>query len=173
MFMTADFVEKNPELVVQMARDGHEFGNHSATHPDMTGLSTAAIVSELERLETAVHALTGRSTRPWFRPPYGAYDNRLVELAAAQGYYTILWSFDSADWREELPAATIERRMLAYAAPGSIPVQHLGSLQTARVLPEVLRLLKERGLEFGTLSEVVLTPSPATPPVGTTPEAGP
>lgn len=158
MFMTAEFVEKNPELVVQMARDGHEFGNHSSTHPDMTTLSTPAIVAELERLEAAVLALTGKSTRPWFRPPFGAYSDRLVQVVGEQGYSTIMWTADSADWRNDVSAATVERRVLTYATPGAILVQHLGSPQSAEVLPEVLRRLKERGVSFGTLSEVLGVP---------------
>lgn len=155
MFMTADYVEKNPDLVIQMARDGHEFGNHSSTHPDMTKLSPQAIVSQLDRLESAVQALTGRSTRPWFRPPFGAQDERLRRVVAEQGYYTILWTADSADWREDVSAANVQRRLLTYATPGAIIVQHLGSPQSAQVLAEVLKSLKERGLQFGTLSEVL------------------
>lgn len=155
MFMTADFIDQNPELVVQMARDGHEFGNHSATHPDMTGLSEPAIISQLDRVEQSLHALTGKSTRPWFRPPFGAQDSRLVQIAAGQGYNTVLWTADSADWREDVSAGTVERRLLNYAAPGAILIEHLGSPQSAQVLPEVLRLLKERGMTFGTLSEVL------------------
>lgn len=157
MFMTADFVERNPELVVQMARDGHEFGNHSATHPDMTKLSAQAIVAELDRLEASVQALTGKSTRPWFRPPFGASDDRLVGIVAEQGYYTIMWTADSADWRDDVSSSTVQGRLLAHASPGAILIQHLGSPQSAQVLPEVLRLLKAKGASFGTLSQVLGT----------------
>lgn len=154
MFMTAEFVEQNPELVVQMGRDGHEFGNHSATHPDMTRLSDEEIVSQLDRLEKAVYTLTGRSTRPWFRPPYGAHDDRVAQVVAEQGYYTVMWTADSADWREDVAPATVAGRLLKYAAPGAVLIEHLGSPQSAQVLPGVLAQLKERGLSFGTLSEV-------------------
>lgn len=154
MFMTAEFVEKNPEFVVQMAKDGHEFGNHSATHPDMTKLSDEEIVSELDRLEAAVVALTGRSTRPWFRPPYGAHDDRVARVVAEQGYNTVMWTADSADWREDVAPSTVAERLLNYAAAGAILIEHLGSPQSAKVLPEVLAQLKERGFSFGTLSEV-------------------
>lgn len=155
MFMTADFVERNPELVIQMAKDGHEFGNHSSTHPDMTRLSDQAIVDELDRLESSVMALTGRSTRPWFRPPYGACDDRLAAIAAEQGYYPIMWTADSADWREEISPITVRDRLLTYATPGAILIQHLGSPQSAQILADTLRQLKSQGISFGTLSEVL------------------
>lgn len=158
IFLTGDFVEKNQDLVVQMARDGHEFGNHSSTHPDMTTVSSHAMIDELNGLETKVVALTGKSTRPWFRPPFGAYNDRVLQVAADQGYYSVLWTQDSADWRNDIDAATVEARILRYATPGSILIEHLGSPQSAQVLPEVLRVLKDRGVTFGTLSEVLGTP---------------
>jgi peptidoglycan/xylan/chitin deacetylase (PgdA/CDA1 family) len=158
MFMTADFVEANPDLVVQMARDGHEFGNHSSTHPDMTTISDWEIVSELDRLEAAVVALTGRSTRPWFRPPFGAIDDRVLRTVAAEGYYAIMWTADSADWRTDIDSATVASRLLRYSEPGAIMIEHLGSPQSAEVLADVLRVLAARGVRVGPLSEVVGTP---------------
>ncbi len=154
MFLTAEFVEKNPGLVVQMAKDGHEFGNHSSTHPDMTKVSSETMVAELDRLEADVVALTGKSTRPWFRPPYGAYNDRVVRTAAELGYYSVLWAADSADWRDDIAPATVQRRLLTYAAPGAVLIEHLGSPQSAQVLPDVLTQLKDRGYSFGTLSEL-------------------
>jgi peptidoglycan/xylan/chitin deacetylase (PgdA/CDA1 family) len=155
MFMTADFVTRNPTLVVRMARDGHEFGNHSATHPDMTGLSDAQIIAELDRLDRSVLELTGMSTRPWFRPPYGAHNQRVVNTAAGQGYYTIMWTADSADWRPEVAPSIVEARLLSQASPGAILIQHLGSPQSGQVTARVLATLKARGVEMGTLSEVL------------------
>ena len=158
MFMTADFVERNPDLVVQMARDGHEFGNHTSTHPDMTTISDRAIVAELDKLESAVVALTGKSTRPWFRPPFGAIDDRVLRVVADQGYYSIMWTADSADWRTDIDSATVASRLLRYSEPGAIMIEHLGSPQSAEVLAGVLKALAGRGLSVGSLSEVVGTP---------------
>lgn len=155
MFMTADFVDRNPDLVVQMAKDGHEFGNHSATHPDMTTISDQEIVDELDRLERSVVALTGKSTRPWFRPPFGAVNDRVLKVAASRGYYAVMWTTDSADWRNDIDAPTVASRMLRYTEPGSIMIEHLGSPQSGEVLADVLKALQARGLKFGTLSEVI------------------
>ncbi|HEX2987683.1 MAG TPA: hypothetical protein VHS06_05875 [Chloroflexota bacterium] len=104
-----------------------------------------------------VCALIGKSTCPWFRPPSGAYDDRVVQLAGQQGYYTIYWTADSADWRPGIDAAAVKERLLRYARPGAILVQHLTSVQSAEVLPEVLRTLKERGYELVTVSEFLAT----------------
>jgi peptidoglycan/xylan/chitin deacetylase (PgdA/CDA1 family) len=155
MFLVGDFVELHPDAVVQMVQDGHEIGNHSDTHPDMPSISREEMADELDAMDARVVALIGKGTRPWFRPPSGSYDDAVLEVAAEQGYYTAYWSADSADWRPDVDAATVERRFLRYATPGAILVAHLTSAQTAEVLPEVLRVLKERGVEFGTLSEVL------------------
>lgn len=158
MFMTADFVERNPELVVRMAKDGHEFGNHSATHPDMTLLSDEEIADELERLESAVVVLTGRSTRPWFRPPFGASSERLERVVAEQGYYVIMWTADSADWRNDVDASTVRSRLLRYGVPGAIMIQHLGSPQSAEVTASVLAALAQSGIGVTTLSDLLGVP---------------
>ena len=158
IFLTGDFVDAYPETVVQMLRDGHEIGNHSNTHPDMPSISSEEMVTELEDFDTKVIALTGKSTRPWFRPPYGAYDARVLRVAASQGYRAVMWTADSADWRNDIAVSTVAARLLRYAEPGAILVEHLGSPQSAQVLPDVLKALAERGLAMGTLSEVLGTP---------------
>ncbi len=157
MFLVGDFVDLHPDVVLQLVADGHEIANHSDTHADFTTISEEEMVMELDHFEAKVMALTGKGTRPWFRPPSGAYDRRVVEVVADQGFYTVYWTADSADWRPDVDAATVEARLLRYATPGSILVAHLTSPQTAEVLPRVLRTLKDRGVEFGTLSEVLGT----------------
>jgi peptidoglycan/xylan/chitin deacetylase (PgdA/CDA1 family) len=79
----------------------------------------------------------------------------LVQAAADRGYNTVMWTADSADWRDDVSAATVERRLLTYAAPGAILIEHLGSPQSAQVLSDVLRALKERGMSLGTLSDLL------------------
>lgn len=155
IFLTGDFVAAYPETVVQMVRDGHEIGNHGNTHADMPSLSSEEMVTELEDFDTKVIALTGKSTRPWFRPPSGSYNDRVVEVAAQRGYYTIYWTADSADWKNDVDAATVRQRLIRFATPGSILVAHLTSPQTAEVLPDVLDVLKGRGVEFATISELL------------------
>ncbi len=155
MFLTGDFVDMYPEEVVQMAKDGHEIGNHSNTHRDMPSISSPEMVAELDDFDSKVVALTGKSTRPWFRPPSGSYNDRVIEVAAQRGYYTIYWTADSGDWRNDVEAATVKQRLLRYATPGAILVAHLTSPQTAEVLPEVLDVLKGRGVEFSTVSELL------------------
>jgi peptidoglycan/xylan/chitin deacetylase (PgdA/CDA1 family) len=89
IFLTGSFAERNPELVKQMVADGHELANHTYTHPDLTQMSDAAIRRELRRTEEVVQEISGATTKPYFRPPYGARDNRVRQVAAEEGYRTI------------------------------------------------------------------------------------
>jgi len=129
-------------------------GRHDVSDEEGS-FSDAAIGAQLDRVEESLSALTGRSTRPWFRPPFGAQNARLVQAAADRGYNTVMWTADSADWRDDVSAATVERQLLTYAAPGAILIEHLGSPQSAQVLSDVLRALKERGMSLGTLSDLL------------------
>ncbi|MDP2660599.1 MAG: N-acetylmuramoyl-L-alanine amidase, partial [Dehalococcoidia bacterium] len=71
-FMTGQWVDANPGLARRILDLGHEPGNHSYSHPDFTELSDQKILGELSRMEEALQKATGRSPKPWFRPPFGA-----------------------------------------------------------------------------------------------------
>lgn len=155
VFLTGRWVEENPELVRQIIADGHELGNHSYSHPDFTKLTEAEIKGELEKTEAIVQRLTGRTTIPFFRPPFGSYDARVREIVAKEGYHTIYWTLDSTDWREEATRSTVRDRILNYAASGSIVVSHLGSQVTAEALEEVIVGLRGKGFRLVTLSQIL------------------
>jgi peptidoglycan/xylan/chitin deacetylase (PgdA/CDA1 family) len=148
-------VRSFPELVRRIVAEGHELGNHSDTHPDLTTLPDRQVVAELARAEAAVMAVTGQTTRPWFRPPLGARDERIRNLAAAMGYRTVYWTLDSTDWREETTAAMVRQRVLQYAGDGAIIVCHVGSQATGEALPSLLDDLIAAGYRPVTLSELL------------------
>ena len=95
-FMTGEWVEKYPEDVKAILAAGHDLGNHSGTHPDMTKLSDSQKTEELMDVHNKVKTLTGYEMC-LFRPPFGAYDNQVVINAKENGYYTIQWDVDICD----------------------------------------------------------------------------
>ena len=135
-----------------------ELGNHSYTHPHMTGIvSDARIEQELLRTQAEVHALTG-VTPKYFRPPYGEYNDRLVRVAAAQGLTTIEYDLASGD--PDVVHATKERLVewvLRKAQPGSIIVMHINHLKfhTAEALPGIIEGLRARGYELVTVGTLL------------------
>lgn len=155
MFVTGKWAEENPGLMRQMAADGHEFANHTWTHDDQTKKSDAAVIEEVRSTEQIILSMTGQNPKPYFRPPYGAYNGRLVNIWGSLGYYTIMWTLDSGDWLADATPAKVLNKVATQSGNGSIVVQHLGSQQTADSLDELITRLKARGFTIGTLSDAL------------------
>jgi len=95
-FMCGYWVDDYPEEVMKIAAEGHDIGNHSATHPHMSALSKDQISEELKTTHDKVYELTGIEME-LFRPPFGEYTNTVIETAEELGYYTIQWDVDGLD----------------------------------------------------------------------------
>jgi peptidoglycan/xylan/chitin deacetylase (PgdA/CDA1 family) len=147
--------------IVEARPDLFELGNHSWDHPTITALDATAIVGQLARTESTVVAATGRSTKPWFRPPFGEWDEDVRQAVGDAGWaYLVMWDVDPLDWQptaEGGPTARdIEARVLSRATGGSIVLMHLGGYHTLEALPAIVDGLRAKGLEPVTLSELLL-----------------
>lgn len=98
-FMTGGWVESYPDDVKAIQAAGHDLGNHSENHKNMSQLSDDEKTTELMTVHNKVKELTGYDMF-LFRPPYGDYDNAVVLNAKENGYYTIQWDVDSLDWKD-------------------------------------------------------------------------
>jgi peptidoglycan/xylan/chitin deacetylase (PgdA/CDA1 family) len=161
--MTGRWAEANPALVQRMVSEGHELINHSYDHPSFTGLSTNSRPltqeqrwSQLDRTEQIVRDLTGASTKPYFRPPYGDFDDSVLADVGARGYrYAVMWTVDSRGWQGIAPDAIVHR-CLDMAEAGAIYIFHVGSeSRDAAALQPVIDGLRDRGYEFATISELI------------------
>ncbi len=155
-FMTGDWVEKYPECVKTLVKKGHDLGNHSATHPDMTTLSTEKQKEQILQVHNAVKALTGYEME-LFRPPYGAYNNEVIRTCYEAGYYPVQWSVDSLDWKD-YDAATIISNVCNHKAlgNGAIILCHNGAKYTADALDEMLTNLENQGYEIVPISKLIM-----------------
>ncbi len=158
MFLTGWWADQHPEIVARMVAEGHEMGNHSYSHPNFTEISNAAIREEVERGNAAIARHGGTPTKPWFRPPSGDRDARVNRTIGELGYYSIYWSLDTLDWMEDVTAQQVLERTISRTTPGAIIVAHLTSPQTAQVLSEMIRRLRERGFELVLVSELLSEP---------------
>lgn len=163
--MTGRFAETYPDLVRRMVHEGHTLINHTYDHASFTGNSTSATpltrderFSELDQTESILQDLTGATTYPYFRPPYGDYDQSVLEDVGARGYaYTVMWTLDSRGWTG-IPAPVITRRCLDNAEPGAIYIFHVGSAsQDGPALQDIIDGLRGQGYEIGDLG-LVLAP---------------
>jgi len=152
-FAVQFWVEKHPDFVKKIVDAGHEMGTHSRTHPYMSTLTKAQIQDELTTSSQAIEKLTGQKVT-LFRPPYGDYNNTLVDTCKEMGLYPIQWDVDSLDWKN-LSATEIAMRVINGAKEGSIILCHNNGLHTAEALPLIFSTLKNRGFAFVPISELI------------------
>lgn len=159
-FLTGDWIERNPELTKRIVAEGHEVGNHSTSHPDFRGLDENGMLLELQTMSDRLYAVTGTRPAPYFRPPYGAYDERVLRIVIANGYLPIFWTLDSLDSVGDPKSADfLVDRVTNTLAPdkrnGAILLAHCGNATTADALPRILDAFAAQGLVVTTLSQTL------------------
>ena len=153
-FLVDIWTQKYPELVKEIVARGHEIGNHSTSHPQMSKLNETQIAKELNTQADNVLAIAG--VRPvLFRPPYGDYNNRVITTARAQGFVPIQWSVDSLDWKNRGAQEIINRATKVKS--GDIVLFHNDSQYILDALPAVLKYYAENGYSVVPISEIRLT----------------
>lgn len=140
--------------------DLFDLGNHSYAHPDLTVLSAAAIVDQIARTEASIDRYAAQSPRPFFRPPFGAWNDAVLAAVGAAGYrYTVMWDVDTIDWKpidDGGPTAQqIVDKVVSRAQGGSIVLMHLGGYETLQALPGIVAGLQSRGFSLVTLGTMV------------------
>jgi peptidoglycan-N-acetylglucosamine deacetylase len=152
-FLVGFWVDKYSDMVLKIDGAGHEIGNHSSTHPKMSLLTEQQITTELENTATKITDLIGKKPI-LFRPPYGDYNNRLIETAGNMGYYTIQWDVDSQDWRE-LGVKHVVDNVTKRVENGSIILFHNNAKYVTQFLPVILEDLQSKGYKIIPISELI------------------
>lgn len=154
-FMTGGWVESYPEDVKAILADGHDLGNHSENHKNMSEISDAEKEEELMAVHRKVKEITGYDMF-LFRPPYGDYDNALIEVAKECSYYAIQWDVDSLDWQNKGLDNIIETvTMHKNLGNGSIILCHNGAEYTAQALDGLITGLEAKGYEIVPISRLI------------------
>jgi peptidoglycan/xylan/chitin deacetylase (PgdA/CDA1 family)/uncharacterized protein YgiM (DUF1202 family) len=158
--MTGQFADANPDMVRRMVAEGHHLMNHTYTHPSFTGASTSGTgpLSEakrreqIESTENRLVALAGTSTKPYFRPPYGDFDQATLELLGEMGYsVNALWTLDVNGWRG-ITRTQVVNRVAANHGNGYIYLMHVGAdSQEGPALPQIISTLRSYGYGFASL----------------------
>lgn len=158
-FLTGDFAAAHPDVVRRILADGHEIGNHTVDHPDLIHplRSDAFICGELTRADQQIVAADGHTSRPFFRPPYGNYNNQVRYLAAGLGYHTVYWSIDPRDWDSTVTTQDIITRVLTAPGlkPGAIILMHFNSPNEQYALDDVITGLEQRGYSIVPLVQLL------------------
>lgn len=152
-FVLGEWAEKFPDVIKRMAEEGHDVANHSDTHPHIAALSYENIKNEISSANGKIESLTGKKN-DLFRAPYGEYNDNVINAAKELGFYVIQWDTDSLDWKN-LGSENILKRVISKTKNGSIILMHNGTEDTANVLDEMIKKLKEKGFSFKPISEFI------------------
>ncbi|MGH2317132.1 LysM peptidoglycan-binding domain-containing protein [Planococcus sp. SE5232] len=156
-FLTGSGAKNHPSWIKNISAKGHQLGNHSYSHPDFTKLSAAKIKSELASTETTIKGITGKTTKPIFRAPFGASNASVLKAVGDAGYtHTIQWNIDTVDWKG-VSSTQITNKVMNNIVPGSIVLMHTGAgaSGTPGALPGMISKLKAQGYKFVTVSEIL------------------
>jgi peptidoglycan/xylan/chitin deacetylase (PgdA/CDA1 family) len=182
LFLTGKFMERHPELVKEIVNLGHEIGNHTYNHPHLTtyttdhqqqlrpGITREFVQAQLLKTDSVFYALTGSKLKPYWRAPFGEYNQQILTWAAEAGYLHIHWtgSFDTHDWvtdetsdlyhtPEEIFNQVMElERENQDGLNGVIVLMHLGSQRLENhifeILPRLIQEVRFRGYTFSNIS---------------------
>lgn len=154
-FLVGFWIDKYPEETKLIAEKGLEIGNHSNNHLHMSKLQNDEIKKEIESVNIRLQELTGKTPK-YFRPPFGEYDNKLLENVAALDMVGVQWSVDSLDWKG-LSGEEIAKRVLSRVHNGAIILFHNNSDHVLDALPIILPKLKADGYKCVSVDELVMT----------------
>ena len=156
--LVGNYLQTSPDLVKRMVAEGHNVGNHTFHHPDMSKLSTKDLFEkELTDLETLYEQTTGQPMKKYYRPPQGKYSESNLKMASDMGYKTFFWSLAYVDWYEDKQPTKEEafKKLLGRIHPGAVVLLHSTSKTNGQILDELLTKWEEMGYHFGSLDDLV------------------
>jgi peptidoglycan/xylan/chitin deacetylase (PgdA/CDA1 family) len=158
-FITGRFTQEHADCAVEITKYGHEIGNHTWSHLNLTKQSDDVVQDEILRAEHAIARVSRQSPRPRWRAPYGDRDDRVLKIANHLGYRSIYWTIDSLDSVEpqKTPEFLINRvtRKSDSELDGAIILMHVGVRSTADALPAIIANLQGRGFHLVTISTLL------------------
>jgi peptidoglycan/xylan/chitin deacetylase (PgdA/CDA1 family) len=138
-------------LVRRMVYEGHEVGNHTWSHKNLTTLTPAEIRDQVGRAQQVIQSAGGVAPK-LFRPPYGATDERVGRIV---GMPQIAWNVDTMDWsRVKTTKSKTVVEWARHAQPGGIILMHDIYPDTVKAVPKVVMELRRRGFTLVTVSEL-------------------
>lgn len=155
-FFVGENVSYYPDAAREVARRGHEIGNHTYTHPSAVKTTEQDLRRELRECERVIQNVTDTCPK-LFRPPEGTWNMRVLKIAQEQDYSVILWDIDTLDWAHT-PADKISSYVLENTKGGNIILMHdyqSGGCETVKALQMFIPELLARGFSFVTVSELI------------------
>lgn len=161
-FVLGNRAVENKELLKRMADSGHEIGNHSWSHPQLSKVAVATADKQIADTSAVIEQAIGKAPI-YLRPPYGDMTPTLRHhLEDKYGLTLIYWSVDPLDWKNR-NADSIYNKIMAQVRPGAIVLAHDIHATTVDAMPKVLDELLAKGYKFVTVSELIAMNKPSAP----------
>jgi peptidoglycan/xylan/chitin deacetylase (PgdA/CDA1 family) len=139
--------------------EGFPVANHTLTHPWLDRLGETAIRDQIQDNERVTERILGRPMLRLLRPPYGAYDSRVVSIADSLGYRTLLWDVDSGDTSRSPSVGTVISNATR-GGKGSIVLMHCGPAVTPPAVGQIVDSYRSRGFQLVDLATMLGTTPP-------------
>lgn len=157
-FVIGKQAEQYPELIKREYNEGHEIGNHTYNHYEVSKLSEYQLIKELQKAHQTILNIINEDMK-LFRPTSGYYEDYIVRAAKELNYKTIIWTWgqDSRDWAM-INAETISKKIIKNIRSGDIILFHDRGgdrSNTVKSLGIILPTLKEMGYKFVTVSTLL------------------
>ena len=150
-FILGKNVAGNEELLKRMVKEGHQLGNHSYSHPELTEITEEQIYKEINETQKIIKAASGGVEPHILRPPYGYYNHKVASIAKIPA---INWSISTVDWQNRDPIK-INEIIKKKAYSGAIVLMHDVHQTTIDSLNNMLEFLSKEGYEFVTIDELM------------------
>lgn len=153
-FITAHYVNTEPELVERMIKEGHIVGNHTVNHKCLPEISDEEIKKEVMQLHQAIYEKFNYEMK-YIRPPKGEFSERSLQTTNSLGYKNVMWSFAYQDWNEKKQPSEEEakKKIIENFHNGEIILLHGNSKTNTNVLDSIIKEAKNMGYEFKSLDE--------------------
>lgn len=153
-FITAHYLNTQPDLVKQMIDEGHIVGNHTVNHKSMPSLTDEQINTEVMDLHKAIYEKFQYDMK-YIRPPKGEFSERSINATNSLGYKTVMWSFAYEDWNEDkqLDETIAKKKVIDNVHNGEIMLLHGNSKTNTNILGDIIKEIKNMGYEFKSLDE--------------------
>jgi peptidoglycan/xylan/chitin deacetylase (PgdA/CDA1 family) len=146
-FVNGTHLSRRPDRWRKILK-GQAVANHTFSHVDLTRASSDTIADQIRWNEVVHERLLDRPMLKIMRPPYGAYDSRVLTIAGRLGYRTtVLWNVDTLDWSPTASLSGVIARATG-ARAGSVILMHCNRQVTADALPAIIRHYRARGMRL-------------------------
>ena len=152
-FVLGELIDNRQSTLVRISREGHEIGNHTWSHRQLTNLSEQEILDQIMTTRAKIYDVTGLDCLT-VRPPYGAFNDTVQAIGDGIGVCFINWSVDTLDWKTR-DAQAVYEEILSHASNGAIILCHDLHSTTVDAMELVIPKLLEEGYQLVTVTQLL------------------